>query len=63
MNGLLTLKPSNTYFVGPVRYTAADLLEKNGGGIGQNLLDLLDDACANDLVGEGSRSLRYRSVG
>lgn len=46
-----------------MRYTAADLVEKNRGGIGQNLLDLLDDACTNDLVGERSRSSRYRSVG
>lgn len=47
---------------GPVRYTAADLLEKNKGGVGQGLLDLLDDVCTNDLVGKGSRSSRYRSV-
>ena len=55
--------PQTRTLIGPVRYTAADLLEKNRGGIGQNLLDLLDDACTNDLVGEGSRSSRYRSVG
>ncbi|CAM9481074.1 unnamed protein product, partial [Ectocarpus sp. 8 AP-2014] len=45
---------------GPVRYTAADLLEKNKGGVGQGLLDLLDDVCTNDLVGKRSRSSRYR---
>lgn len=48
--------------LGPLQYTAADLVEKNRGGIGQNLLDLLDDACTNDLVGDGSRSSRYRWV-
>ncbi|CAB1104757.1 unnamed protein product [Ectocarpus sp. CCAP 1310/34] len=48
------------HFGGPVRYTAADLLEKNKGGVGQVLLDLLDDVCTNDLVGKGSRSSRYR---
>jgi len=47
-------------FVGPVWYTAADLVEKNAGGVGQSLLDLLDDACTNEVVGEGSRSSRYR---
>ncbi|CAM9259462.1 unnamed protein product [Ectocarpus sp. 6 AP-2014] len=48
------------HFGGPVRYTAADLLEKNKGGVGQGLLDLLDDVCTNDLIGKGSRSSRYR---
>ncbi|CAM9416878.1 unnamed protein product [Scytosiphon promiscuus] len=48
------------HFTGTVRYTVSDLLEKNNGGIGQSLLDLLDDACSNDLVGELSRSGRYR---
>lgn len=48
--------------VGPVQYSAADLIEKNAGGVGQNLLDLLDDACTNEVVGERSRSRRYRSA-
>lgn len=47
---------------GPVRYTAADLMEKNTGGLGQMLLDLLDNACTNELVGVVSRSDRYRSA-
>ncbi|CAM9205488.1 unnamed protein product, partial [Hapterophycus canaliculatus] len=50
------------HFTGTVRYTAADLLEKNVGGIGQSLLDLLDDACSNELVGELSRSSHYRQA-
>lgn len=47
---------------GLVKYTAAGLLEKNESGIGQNLSDLLDEGCANELVGAGSRSDRYRSA-
>ncbi|CAM9456858.1 unnamed protein product [Laminaria digitata] len=48
------------HFVGPVQYSAINILERNDSGIGKNLLDLLDEACTNELVGVGSRSDRYR---